>query len=396
MQTSKPQTVVDPRPIDPEGLSPELARATSVRELQRIRAMLTVVVLIGVTIAMFFARDVMLPLILGAMLALTLSPVIRALGRAGLPAPLSAASLILTLGAVLGVAGYAMSGPVSTWVAEAPALGAQVQERLAGLLASVEQVKEASDQVEEMASQAGDGSVQQVTLAQPGILNSAASYAASIGTTVSVALVLALFILASGDMFYAKIVEAYPRLSEKKRALKIVYGVERAISSYLLTITIINAGLGLAVFALMWAIGLPNAYIWGFVAFIFNFLPFLGAIAGVALVGLYSVVTLEPLGHALLAPALYLAATSVEGQLVTPTILGRRLKLNTVSVFVTVVFWGWLWGIAGALMAVPFLVIVKVICDNADSLRTLGNFLGSADTRIAAREPEAEAMPAAR
>jgi predicted PurR-regulated permease PerM len=159
--------------------------------------------------------------------------------------------------------------------------------------------------------------------------------------------------------------------------------VERAISRYLLTITLINAGLGVAVFALLFAIGLPNAFIWGVVAFVFNFLPFLGALAGVVLVALYSVVMIEPLGTALLAPALYMLATTVEGQFVTPTILGRRLKLNTVSVFVTVVFWGWLWGIAGALMAVPFLVIVKVICDNVDSLKTLGSFLGSADATVA-------------
>ncbi len=383
------QAIVDPRPVDPEESPADVARATSVRELQRIRGMLTVIVLIGAVIALFFARDVFLPLILGAMLALTLSPVIRAMGRAGLPAPASAGILIVALAVILGAGGYAMSGPVSAWVADVPELGQQVRLKLDGFFDQVEQVKEASDQVEEMASQTADGTVQRVALEQPGILNSAASYAMSIGTTISVALVLALFILASGDMFYSKLVESYPRMSEKKRALKIVHGVERAISHYLLTITVINACLGLVIFALMWAIGLPNAFVWGFVAFAFNFLPFIGAVVGVALVAVYALVMLDPVGHALLAPALYLAATSVEGQLITPTVLGRRLKLNTVSVFVTVVFWGWLWGIAGALMAVPFLVIVKVICDNVDSLKTLGNFLGSADTTVEAKR-EAE------
>ncbi len=373
----------DPSEADPT--------ATSARELQRIRVLLTCAVLIGVVMALFFAREVMLPLILGAMLALTLSPVIRAMGRAGLPPPLSAALLIVALAGGLGAGGYAMSGPVSTWVAEAPELGWELRLKLAGLMDSVEQVKEASQQVEELAAQGGDAAVQRVAVEQPGILNSAASHAMSVATTASVALVLALFILASGDMFYSKIVETYPRLSEKKRALRIVHGVERAISRYLLTITLINAGLGVTVFLLMWAVGLPNAFVWGFIAFAFNFLPFIGAAVGVVLVTLYAVISLEPLGQALLAPALYFAATAVEGQLVTPTVLGRRLKLNTVSVFVTVVFWGWLWGIAGALMAVPFLVIVKVICDNVDGLRTLGNFLGAADTSVAAR---AEADPA--
>ena len=349
-------------------------------ELKRIRTILAGLLLLALGLACFFARDVLLPVILGLMLALTLSPVIRWAERRGIPPPLMAIAMILTLAASLSAAGYAMSGPVSTWIETAPEMGAQFQEKLRGVFESVEKVKEASDQVEEIANQ--DEGTMQVELAQPGLLNSAASYAAAIGTTLSVALILALFVLASGELFYVKLVEAYPRLSEKKRALKIVYGVERAISRYLFTITLINAGLGLVVFALLWSIGLPNAFIWGVVAFIFNFLPFLGAVAGGVLVALYSVVTVEPLGQALLAPALYLIATTIEGQFVTPTILGRSLKLNTVSVFLTVVFWGWLWGIAGALMAVPFLVIVKVICDNVDGLKTLGSFLGSADATV--------------
>ena len=370
-------------PIDPQELAEDLARAATVRELQRIRGLLTVAVLIGLTVACFFARDVLLPVILGIMVSLTLSPVVRWAQRRGIAPPFTAIALILSLAGILGAAGYAMSEPVSNWVASAPEMGREVEQKLRGIFESVEKVKEASDQVEEMAGTDQEVGVQKVQLDQPGLLNSAASYAAAIGTTLSVALVLALFMLASGDLFYVKIVEAYPRLSEKKRALRIVYGVERAISRYLLTITAINAGLGIVVFAALWALGLPNAFIWGFVAFVFNFLPFIGAIAGVVLVGFYALVMVDPLGQALLMPAVYLLATSLEGQLITPTILGKRLNMNTVSVFLTVVFWGWLWGIAGALMAVPFLVIVKVICDNIPSLRTVGSFLGGADTAVA-------------
>lgn len=376
-QTSDPSPAAQTDPGRRPDTPPNL------RELQRIRSLLTLVAIIGVVIACFFARDVLLPIILGLMLALTLSPVVRGAQRAGIPPPLTAVAMIVTLGVSIAAAGYGMSGPVSVWIEDAPELGAQIQDKLQGLFRSVEKVKEASDQVEELTAQNGDGGTQTVTLEQPGLLNSAAGYAATVATTISVALVLALFVLASGDMFYVKLVEAYPRFSEKKRALRIVYGVERAISHYLFTITLINAGLGCVIFLLLWWIGLPNAFIWGIAAFVMNFLPFIGAVAGVALVSAYALISLEPLGHAMLAPAVYLAATSLEGQIITPAILGRSLKLNTVSVFTTVVFWGWLWGIAGALMAVPFLVIVKVICDNVDGLRTLGNFLGSADTTVA-------------
>lgn len=101
-------------------------------------------------------------------------------------------------------------------------------------------------------------------------------------------------------------------------------------------------------------------------AFLLNFLPYVGAIAGVALSAAVAIVHYDHLTQALLVPALYLTATAIEGQLVTPIVLGRRLELNTVSVFVTVIFWGWLWGIPGALVAVPFLVCMKVVCDNVD------------------------------
>ncbi|MBJ3762647.1 AI-2E family transporter [Maribius pontilimi] len=373
--------------IDPDKLSVESYRAESVRQLTKIRHLLAFLSLLAATLACFFAKDVLLPLILGVMLALTLSPIVRSAGRVGIPAALSAAVLVLGLGVGIVMAGYAASGPVAGWMEQAPEMGDRLRDKLRGVSESVEKVKEASAEVEEIADQTGDLRVQKVAIQQPGILNSAVSNAASAVTTLAVALVFALFLLASGDMFRAKLVEVMPKLSDKKRALKIMSGVERAISRYLLTITLINAGLGLAVFALMAAAGLPKPYVWGLVAFVFNFLPFLGAIAGVILVAMFSILSFDTLGQATIPPLLFLAATSVEGQFVTPAILGRRLELNTVSVFVTVVFWGWLWGIPGALMAVPFLVIVKVICDNLDSLSTLGHFLGASDMRVRVDEP---------
>lgn len=376
-------TPPDPDPL----LNSDGLRLQSLAELRRIRWLLVVLSLMAGTLAFYFAKDVLLPTILGLMMALTLSPIVRTAKRVGLPPPLTAFVLIFGIAGVLVVGGYAMSGPVSNWMENLPQMAREVQFKLRGLFQSVERVQEAASQAEEMAQ--GSGEVQRVALEQPGLLNSAASYAAAIATTTGVALILALFILGSGDMFYSKLVESYARMSDKKRALKIVFGVERAISRYLLTITVINASLGAVVFALMLAVGMENPLIWGVVAFAFNFLPFIGAVAGTMLVGFVAILTFDTVGQAMLAPLLFYGATAIEGQFVTPTILGRSLKMNTVSVFVTVVFWGWLWGIAGALMAVPFLVVVKVVCDNISAMKTLGNFIGGADTRIdATREAE--------
>ncbi len=216
-----------------------------------------------------------------------------------------------------------------------------------------------------------------MSIQSPGILTSAVTGAASLLSTVAVTLVLALFLLASGDMFYVKLVDAFPKFGDKKRALRIVYGIEHSISRYLLSVTTINAGLGLVVGVAMWLTGMPQPIVWGTVAFLFNFLPYIGPAVGVGLSAAVAIVTFPSVPQALLVPALFLGATVLEGQFVTPILLGRRMELNTVAVFVTLVFWGWLWGIAGALMAMPFLVCLKVICDNIAPLRTLSIFLSS-------------------
>ena len=168
-------------------------------------------------------------------------------------------------------------------------------------------------------------------------------------------------------------------MSGKKRALTAVYDIERKVSRYLLTITLINAGLGLAIGTTLGLLGLEFAYVWGIAAFLLNFVPFVGGVTGTALVGVYSIVFFDSISYALIAPVAYLALTTIEGQFVTPTLVGRRLEMNTVAVFLTVVLWGWLWGVLGALVAVPFLVVFKVICENFEGLETFANFLGHAD-----------------
>ncbi len=348
-----------------------------VRHLAAIRRLLGLLLLVLLVIGLYFSKEVILPLIMGTLMALTLSPVVRDLQRFGIAPPVTALVLVLGIGLVFAGGAFVMSGPVSSWVEDAPQLGAELQQKLRTLTSSVQAVQEASEQVEQLASEGTAPGIQKVAVQSPGLLSSAVSNAASILTTVLVTLVLALFILSSGDMFYIKLIDAFPKFGDKKRALKIVYGIERSVSRYLLLVTLINAGLGLSVGVAMWAIGMPQPVVWALIAFLFNYLPYAGTVAGVALVGAVAIVSFDSLTQAMLAPALFLLATTIESQFVTPVVLGRRLELNTVSVFVTVVFWGWLWGIAGALMAVPFLVCLKVICDNVESLNTLGTFLSS-------------------
>jgi predicted PurR-regulated permease PerM len=353
-------------------------------DMTTIRRVLSGILIILTIIATFFARDVLMPVILGVLLSLTLSPIVRAMGRFHIPAPLAATLLIVTISLTVGIGAFFMSGPISGWVAEAPAFGTKLRVKLAALHSSVEAVKAASDQVDAIAEPLQQDNVQKVTIQQPGLVSSAVSNLASAATSVSVAMVLALLLLASGDLFYAKLVEAIPKFSDKKKALRITYGIERSVSRYLFTVFMINGGLGAALALCLAVLGFPSPLIWGTLAFFLNFLPYIGMVIGVALIGAVSIITYDQFSIALLAPGAYVILNSIEGQFVTPMILGRQLELNTVSVFLTVIFWGWLWGIAGALMAVPFLVFLKVVCDNIESLRPFGSFLGARNVQVTA------------
>jgi predicted PurR-regulated permease PerM len=180
-----------------------------------------------------------------------------------------------------------------------------------------------------------------------------------------------------------------PTLSDKKRALRIAYDVEREISRYLLTVSVINVGLGVAVAAAMAATGMPNAILWGVATALLNFVPYVGALTNLATVAVVAVLSFDSIQQAMIPPILFVACIIIEGQFVTPAVLGRRLELNSVAIFITLALWSWLWGIVGAILAVPMLVSVKVLCDHFEGLSSFGEFLSAGSPRS---EP-AEAAP---
>lgn len=344
-----------------------------------IKRSLAILTTITILCAFYFAKDLVMPVLLGVLLALTLSPVSRFLVRLGLPHFVSAFLLILVTAVSVSAIIVFSATTVNSWVAEAPELGRELRDKLAGVSDTIEIVRDASQEVEDMASDASGGGAQEVIIKQPSLLDNAVSTLTSMAATIAVALVLATFLLASGDMFYIKIVQSFKSMSGKKRALTAVYDIERKVSRYLFTITLINAGLGCTIALTVGALGLEYAYIWGIAAFLLNFVPYLGGFVGSLLIGAYSIVYFDSLSYALLVPIAYQAITGIEGQIITPMLVGRRLEMNAVAVFLTVVLWGWLWGIPGALVAVPFLVVVKVICENFEGLEKFANFLGTSD-----------------
>lgn len=234
--------------------------------------------------------------------------------------------------------------------------------------------------------------MQRVVVEGPGVATSLVGSAPGVVAQALFTLVLLFFLLASGDMFYEKIVQVMPSFRDKRRAVLIARDIERKLSHYLFTITAINAGLGLAVGIALWQLGMPNPALFGVVAFLLNYIPYIGALAGVLLTAGVGLVSLPDASDAFVAAGVFLALTSIEGQFITPVFVGRNLQLNTVVVFLSVTFWAWVWSVVGMLVATPLLVAVKVFCEHIPALEPVGLFLSARGAELggAREEPDAE------
>lgn len=376
-------------------VEPSAATDQMATNIRRIKSMLAIMFLLMAVYALYFGREFFMPVILAFLLALTLTPIVRFLRKRGVPEAVSATLLVLFSVGFVTTAGYLLSGPAIDLVNNAPSIGQQVSERLNHLRRPFEKFMQVSEQIGAMTEPAREPGVSKVVIAQSGILSQAAGSVLSGATSVTIVFVLSLFLLASGTMFYEKIVQSFTRMSEKKRALRVVYDVEREISRYLLTVALINAGLGVAIALGLWALGMPNPMLWGAAAALLNFLPYIGALLNMVVVGIIALISFDSLAYAMLAPGFVLVCNIVEGQFVTPMIVGRRLEINSVAIFIAIAFWSWMWGFVGALMAVPLLVIIKVFCDHFEGLANVGNFL-SAQQSMVEEEDDTAADPKAK
>jgi len=324
--------------------------------------------------ALYMARTVVLPLVLAILVSLLLAPVVRFLERLKIPRWLGAALLVAGLVAAVGGGVYSLAGPASDWLGRAPTTLRRAEAKLKRIKAPVEKVSRATEQVERMADVDGK-KTQQVEVARPSLSGNLMNLTLSVSGAVAVSLILLYFLLASGDRFVRRAAALLPGSGTKERTVVLAQQLERSISTYLLTITVINTALGLAVGGVLWWLGMPSPMLWGAMAGLFNFIPYLGAMAGVVIVALISFLTFDSMTAMLAPPALYFALTSIEGSFITPTILGRSLRMNPLVVFVAIIFWGWLWGVAGALLAVPLVATAKIVCDHVESLRPIGALL---------------------
>jgi predicted PurR-regulated permease PerM len=267
-----------------------------------------------------------------------------------------------------------LSTPAVEWFARLPEAVARLRYTFSEVTVALQDMKKFSEDMAAL-SAGNDGSevvVQGLDLTQIFLTN-----AGQLLTMIVVTAVLLFFLLANGYLFLQKTVHVLPTFGEKKRAVEIGRDLQMVVSRYLLTITAINIGLGCATALTMAAFGLPDPLLWGVMATTLNFIPYVGSILTGSAILLAAVLTfLSPL-QALYPPLAFLALTVIEGNLVTPALVGRRLTLNPVIVFACLLLWGWLWGIAGLLLAVPLLVVFKILCDHIPALQVVGEYLSS-------------------
>jgi predicted PurR-regulated permease PerM len=326
--------------------------------------------------ALYFTGAVVLPIIFAIILYLVLQPAMRGAATLRIPKAIAALLMILIFFGGVGALGFTLSGPAADWVSKAPDSLRRIESRLFVLKQPIADLQSVSKQIEKIAEGPSTDS-RPVTVAGPGVssflFSGTRSMLVGLGTTV----VLLFFLLVSGDLFLRRFIEILPTLSDKKQAVEISREIESNVSSYLATISLMNFGVGVLTGIAAYLCGLSDPILWGTVAFLLNFVPILGPLCGVVILLLAGLLTFDVIWQAVLPAGIYLVIHIVEGETVTPMLLARRFVLNPVLVVISIIFWYWMWGIAGVLLAVPLLAAVKIICDRIRPLMALGHFLGA-------------------
>ena len=337
---------------------------------------LTGLFILAIFYTLYFARDFILPILLAWVLSSLLAPVVRALKRVRIAEPLSALLIISALLGTLTLGIYRMSEPVASWIQRAPQVLIDVRAKLQNFIRPVAEVQETTKEIEKMAGLGNEQQAAAVELKKPGLGQVVFSGAKDFVLSGGVMLILLYFLLASGDLFLLKLVKVLPTLDNKKVAVEIYRRIEKDVSTYLSVVTLIYIGFGFIIGVAMYLLGMPNPWLWGVMAAVLSYIPYLGALVGLTTVTLVAILTFEDVFRIVLVPLVYFTVDTVQANLIFPMALGRRLALNPVMIFIWLIFCGWIWGITGALLAVPLLAIIKIICDHVEQLAPVGEFLG--------------------
>lgn len=344
---------------------------------RRGRAALGVLAVLAFAYALRLARDLLLPVVLALLFSIVLAPLFRLLRRLRLPAPLAAALIVGLFAGAAAVAIGALADPAAHWIERAPQTLRDLDRKLRLVKASLVEAQKAAEKVEQIARVEGDRPpAAEVTMKEPSLAMKV------LGTTQTALLhaaevvVLVYFFLAFGEAFFRSLVRIPENLRAKIRVVSIATEIEQEISTLLLTIAAINAGLGAATAIAMSLLGMPNPLLWGAMAALFNFVPYLGSSVTLGILTMVALLTFDTVTRALAVPAVFLGLATLEGQFVTPIIVGRRMALSPLVIMVGLLVMGWIWGVVGLLITMPLLAILKIYCAHDEELSPLGVLLG--------------------
>jgi predicted PurR-regulated permease PerM len=338
--------------------------------------------LIAVVAILYLARSVFIPLLFALMLSFLLSPLVTRLGKSlRLPRAVSAAAVVLILSSAVGYGASVLADPAADWIRRSPTVLQTLERKLRPLRRPVQDVSDLAAKVERI-TQVTDGNSREVTLEKPGVLGTALDLVWQFVAGTLVMLIALYFTLLSGDSLLGRVIAWLPHLNEKRRAAEVIIAIQRSMSRYLGTVVLINSVLGLFVSLAFYFLGLPNAFLWGALAAVAHFVPYLGSLVGVVTIGAVSIVSFKELSDALWPPLVYLILASLEGNIVSPLVLGRTFRLDALVVFIWLLFCAWLWSVPGAVIAVPLLVLIRLICEKSPALMPIATLIAREDPKV--------------
>jgi predicted PurR-regulated permease PerM len=329
---------------------------------------------LAVGVVLYLAQDVLIPVAIALFLALLLTPAVDALQRLNLRRGLAVTIVMLIVFAASAAAINAVWTPATEWLARAP----QTMRQIAPRLKPVREMFERFDDVAQRAGRLTQGDA--VVAGKPAIVTPVAGESTAFALTKSViesltVIPLTLFFLLGGPPLLARMGASLAGNEASARTLRLTEAIRYEVGRYFGTVALINLGLGVATALAMWALGMPNAVLWGVMTAVFNFVPYLGPIAAGIILGAAGLITFPNLGQALAVPGVFIVLHLIEGQLVQPITVGRRLEVNALVILLGVWFGYAFWGIPGVLLATPVLVALKVAAQYQPNWRVLRDFL---------------------
>jgi predicted PurR-regulated permease PerM len=337
--------------------------------------MLVVIVSVMLIVTFRLGRMLVLPIVISMMLTLTLGAPVRWLQRKRIPRRIAAALVVFGALGAAGGAVTALASPAIEWAASAPQTIKTLESKIHRIMIPFTALQRSADRMAQAAASGAGSAPRTVQLATPGILARLSVDSVSVIPAALSVVFLTYFLLANGPLVRRKLAALLPGRPELERREHLLGEIELAASHFLVTVTLINTGVGAITALALWAIGVPNPVLWGGIAAVLNFVPYLGPMVTVSIIALAALSSIDSTGHALLAPAAFLAIHLTESNLITPSMLGRHLPVNTVAIFLGLLFFGWMWGIPGAVLAVPLTVCVKLVCDHVPALSHVGELL---------------------